>query len=375
MMEISFAALVAAAQAGDLNAFGQVAERFQRMAYAVAYSMLGDAHLAEDVAQEAFIEAYICLPKLREPAAFPGWFRRIVHKRADRLVRVPQPALVGLGDVGELASSAFDPSAVAETRELQRRVRRAIDDLPEIDRLPVLLFYLAGYAQAEIATIMELPLTTIKKRLFHARRRLRVLMEDIMQEQMRERQPAPDAQFARMIQFFIAVRTGDIANVRAYLDQAPALIDAHERWDDTTALRYGLPVVSSFTALHRAAYNDDPALVAFLLDRRAEVDARTRSGQTPLHLAVQLDHPAIVALLLAGTANPNAATDLGLTPLHYAAILSRRELAQALLAAGADASIADKHGRTPLDWARLKGIEELVILLAQKKDPGLPGAS
>src|SRR6476620_5946926 len=106
-------ALVSSAQAGNLDAFGQVVERFQRMAYAVAYAMLGDAHLAEDVAQEAFIEAYICLPKLREPAAFPGWFRRIVLKRGDRLVRAPQPALVALDDVGQLPSSALDPAMLA----------------------------------------------------------------------------------------------------------------------------------------------------------------------------------------------------------------------------------------------------------------------
>jgi ankyrin repeat protein len=180
-------------------------------------------------------------------------------------------------------------------------------------------------------------------------------MDEIVREQFHQQQPAHDAQFARTIQFFIAVRIGDIANVRLYLDQDPALRNAHERWDEATALRYGLPIISSFTALHRAAYNDDAALAALLLERRAEVDARTRSGQTPLHLAVQLDHPAIVALLLAGAADPNAITDLALTPLHYAVMLNRRALAQALLAAGADVALADKHGRTPLDWARVKG--------------------
>ena len=63
------------------------------------------------------------------------------------------------------------PAAWTHRRRLaaQARWRAAIDVLPEADRLPVMLFYLAGYAQQEIATIMELPLTTIKKRLFHAR--------------------------------------------------------------------------------------------------------------------------------------------------------------------------------------------------------------
>ena len=94
------------------------------MAYAVAYTMLGDAHLAEDVAQEAFIEAYICLPKLREPAAFPGWFRRIVHKRGDRLVRGKAPALVSLELPPDTVRRPCDPSAAAERASFSGRCAR-----------------------------------------------------------------------------------------------------------------------------------------------------------------------------------------------------------------------------------------------------------
>ncbi|HJZ50357.1 MAG TPA: sigma-70 family RNA polymerase sigma factor [Roseiflexaceae bacterium] len=363
----TLAGLVTAAQAGDLDAFGQVVERFKNMAYAVAYTMLRDVHLAEEVAQEAFIEAYICLPKLREPAAFPGWFGRIVYKRGDRLTRGKNPALLSLDAVAELRSVAPDPAAVAEVRDLQRRVQAAIDALPEAEQLPIRLFYLAGYAQQEIATIMELPLTTIKKRLFHARQRLRELMDDFVREQMQEQRPAHDAQFTRTIQFFIAIRIGDITKVRAYLDQEPALLAAHERWDEATALRYGLPIVSSFTALHRAAYNGDSALLALLLERRADANAATRSGQTPLHIAVLVDRAPVVEQLLAGGADPNCSSDLGLTPLHFAVMLQRCALAARLLEAGADSALADRYGRTPLDWARLKGFEEMIILLRSRQ--------
>jgi hypothetical protein len=221
---------------------------------------------------------------------------------------------------------------------------------------------------------MELPLTTIKKRLFSARRRLRALMDDLVREQLLDQRPIHDGLFARTIQFFIAVRIGDIAKVTEYLDQEPALLDAHERWDDATALRYGLPIVSWFTALHRAAYAGDGAMVALLLGRRADANARTRSGQTPLHIAVLVDRPAVLEQLLAAGAAPNCATNLGLTPLHFAAMLDRRELATLLIDAGASSALADCHGRTPLDWARLKGLAELALLLADEgrmmKDEG-----
>lgn len=78
--------LVAQAQKGDGRAYGTLIRRFQDMAVGYAYGILGDLHLAEDVAQEALLEAYRHLPSLRNPAAFPGWFRRIVFTQINRLI-------------------------------------------------------------------------------------------------------------------------------------------------------------------------------------------------------------------------------------------------------------------------------------------------
>ncbi len=96
---------VVAAQHGDAEAFGEIVERFRAMAVATGYAMLGDVHLAQDAAQDAFIEAYLSLHALREPAAFPGWFRRIVHKNADRQLRkhAREWPLDAFGDVGDSA--------------------------------------------------------------------------------------------------------------------------------------------------------------------------------------------------------------------------------------------------------------------------------
>ena len=69
------------ARSGDIDAFACIVREFQDMAVGYAYSVLGDLGLAEDAAQEAFIEAYENLAKLRKPEAFAGWFRKIVFKR------------------------------------------------------------------------------------------------------------------------------------------------------------------------------------------------------------------------------------------------------------------------------------------------------
>src|SRR5215475_7493380 len=81
-------ALIRAAQDGDKDAFGQVVMRFQDMAYASAYATVGDACLAQDIAQEAFLDAYLNLSKLRDPAAFPGWFR---HRHWEQPPAATQP--------------------------------------------------------------------------------------------------------------------------------------------------------------------------------------------------------------------------------------------------------------------------------------------
>ena len=79
--------LVSSARAGDQLAFGELVRRHQNRAVAYATAILRDRHLAEDAAQEAFVEAYRELASLREPAAFGAWLRRIVFKHCDRLTR------------------------------------------------------------------------------------------------------------------------------------------------------------------------------------------------------------------------------------------------------------------------------------------------
>jgi RNA polymerase sigma factor (sigma-70 family) len=166
--------LITMAQGGDLDAFEAIVRRFRGMAYASASSMLDDAHLAEDVVQETFIEAYLNLPKLREPAAFAGWLRRIVFKQANRLLRGKHLCTLPLEPATDfdLPTEDLDPALLIEDSEKQGAIRQAIAALPEQERLVTLLFYGSGYAIKEIAAFMDVPPGTIKKRLYDARKRM-----------------------------------------------------------------------------------------------------------------------------------------------------------------------------------------------------------
>jgi RNA polymerase sigma factor (sigma-70 family) len=195
--------LVVRAQAGDLDAYGEIVGRFQDMAYGYAYSVLGDFHLAEDVAQEAFIEAYRCLANLREPAAFPGWFRRIVFKHCERMIRRKEVAAVPLEAAAGIASPGRYPAQAAEEREMKGKVLAAIRSLPEHERTVTTLFYINGYSQNDIAAFLEVAPGTVKSRLHNSRKRLKERILNMVSEQLKSH-PLPD-EFPKQIRELLSM--------------------------------------------------------------------------------------------------------------------------------------------------------------------------
>ncbi|MDP6112989.1 MAG: sigma-70 family RNA polymerase sigma factor, partial [Planctomycetota bacterium] len=178
-------ALVIEAQNGDMEAYAVIVRRFQDMAYGFAYSNLGDFHLAQDAAQEAFIEALRDLTNLREPSAFPGWFRRIVYKHCDRLTRRKRVLTVSLDAALAVPSRDMNPARAAENRQMEDKVLAAVAGLPDDQRMVTTLFYVSGYSQKEIAKFLDLPVTTVKKRLASSRDNLKQRMITMVDETLK----------------------------------------------------------------------------------------------------------------------------------------------------------------------------------------------
>jgi RNA polymerase sigma factor (sigma-70 family) len=181
------------------EAFSKVVLRFQDMAFGYAHALLGDSYLAEDAAQEAFITAWGRLHQLQQPDAFPGWFRRIVLTQCNRLTRGKRLEFVPLNIGESLASTASDPHVIAEKLELVDRVLAEIKRLPEHERMVTTLFYVNEYSQVEISTFLELPVSTIGKRLFSARQRLRERMLEMFKDNLREHRPSRNKVFADQV--------------------------------------------------------------------------------------------------------------------------------------------------------------------------------
>lgn len=179
--------LIMRAQLGDLNAFDTIVRRFQDMAVGYAYSILGDFHLAEDAAQEAFVRAYCDLSKLRQPEAFSAWFRRIIFKHCDRITRGKSLGTVPLEEAVEMPSKSKGPAEAVEEKEMKKLVLSSIKSLPKRERMATVLFYISGYSHQEIAKFLGLPLTTVNHRLRSSRKRLRERMIGTMKDGLLER--------------------------------------------------------------------------------------------------------------------------------------------------------------------------------------------
>jgi RNA polymerase sigma factor (sigma-70 family) len=181
--------LVRKARGGDMDAFGAVVGRFQDMAVGYAYSILGDFGMAEDAAQEAFVQAYRSLAALRSPEAFAGWFRKVVRSNCLNLRRNKRLPSLSLDHASDVASGDPSPAQRAQAREMGEKVLAAVRALPEKEREATTLFYIDGYSLREVAEFLEVPVPTVKNRLHSSRKRLKERMTTMMATGLKTSRP------------------------------------------------------------------------------------------------------------------------------------------------------------------------------------------
>jgi RNA polymerase sigma-70 factor (ECF subfamily) len=160
------AALVAAARAGDREAFGQLVGPHLAAALGTARLVAGSADAGADAVQEALLSAWLGLDALRDPDAFPAWFRRQVVRAALRAGK-RQHRLVELNVEYPAPAGALDHALSV------RQLDRAFDQLDPNDRLVLALRHVWDLPGAEIARLLEIPEGTVKSRVHAALIRLR----------------------------------------------------------------------------------------------------------------------------------------------------------------------------------------------------------
>jgi RNA polymerase sigma-70 factor (ECF subfamily) len=175
--------------AGERRAFDPLVERYQRRAASVAYRLLGNVHDALEVCQEAFVKAFRNIETLEEPARFGPWLLRIVTNlalnfRRDRAVggrKVSFEDCILDGDadpprdqrLADSPGSDERPGAAEAAREMDEVVQKAIAELPEQQRLALVLFSVEALPQRDVASIMGCSVEAVKWHVFQARKKLK----------------------------------------------------------------------------------------------------------------------------------------------------------------------------------------------------------
>jgi len=157
-------ALVAATLHGDAKAYELLVRRYERPVRATSFAVLKDWNAAQDVAQEAFLNAFMHLRSLRNPARFGSWILTIAHNRAlafSRLNRSHQPLEV-----------ALEPTAPPDSDMDSTGLFDLIALLPDHERTVVMLRYVEGHDVGAIAVIRNSSVGTVTKQLSRAHRRL-----------------------------------------------------------------------------------------------------------------------------------------------------------------------------------------------------------
>jgi RNA polymerase sigma-70 factor (ECF subfamily) len=183
-------ALVQLARQGNADAFRIIMQRNNQRLYRVARSVVQDDSEAEDVVQQAYVNAFGSLGSFRGDSSLPTWLTRIALNEALERLRRRRPVVdlevldadpaTGTAQViaFPLMSESADPERAAARSQIQQLIEQAIDDLPEIFRLVFVMRDVEEMSIEETADYLGLPPATVKTRLHRARRQLRHALDE-----------------------------------------------------------------------------------------------------------------------------------------------------------------------------------------------------
>ena len=180
-------ALIQTAQRGDLNAFNTLVLAYQNNVYTLAYRIMGEAHSAADVAQEAFILAFRRLSTYRG-GSFRSWLLRITANQCyDELRRIRRKPAISVeelpyaesDDGPALPDETDTPEQVVQQKELQRAIQSCISHLSPDQRIVLVMSDIEGFSYQEIAEQVGAELGTVKSRLSRARAGVRDCLQAV----------------------------------------------------------------------------------------------------------------------------------------------------------------------------------------------------
>ena len=186
LSEVDDSELARLAELGREPAFRELLIRYERPIFSLIYRMVRDRELAEDLAQETFVQAFNAIASYNSSYKFNSWIFKIASNHTINYLRkgkLDTVSIFGTSDEGlgdrelQIKSITENPHEFTERRELGGRIEVAIGELREEYRMAILLYHVEGYSYKEIADIMDIPLGTAKTYLSRARKELKKHLE------------------------------------------------------------------------------------------------------------------------------------------------------------------------------------------------------
>jgi RNA polymerase sigma-70 factor (ECF subfamily) len=178
---------------GDRKAFDQLVRRYQRQAVAVSYRLLGNSQDAQEVTQNAFLKAFTSLTTLQSHEAFAGWLMRIVSNLSlnfrrgrktrqalslDEAVGSSEPSSRQWIATGESTIRDGNPLHRLQSEEMGQRLMEALNELPEKQRLAIVMFTIEQMPQKQVAQAMKCSVEAVKWHVFQGRKKLKELLKE-----------------------------------------------------------------------------------------------------------------------------------------------------------------------------------------------------
>ena len=173
---------------GDQNAFGEIVEIYKDKVFQLCFRMLGNRHEAEDMAQEAFVRAYVNIHTFNIKLKFSTWLYRIAtnlcidrirKKKPDYYLDAEVAGTDGLNMYSQIAADIENPSDEVESLEIHDTIQKEILKLPEKYRSVIVLKYIDELSLKEISEILDMPVGTVKTRIHRGREALRKQLSNL----------------------------------------------------------------------------------------------------------------------------------------------------------------------------------------------------
>lgn len=180
MNELHDVELASRALQGEIGAFEALYNRYSSSIFRTIQSIVRDRPVAEDLLQETFVRAYRSLDKVDSKVeSLAPWLHRIgINLAYSRTTKRRPITLAGFEIMAQaLISPLISPERMVERNEVQRAVWDAVEQLSDKYRVVIVLYYVQDLSVIEIAERLDLPLGTVKSRLYYARKMLRALIE------------------------------------------------------------------------------------------------------------------------------------------------------------------------------------------------------